>query len=70
MRAQHRYTYGRGSTAELGISKNLGRLADNLGLFLVVPRLGVDLGVMTEEIERIRMRQHLSHTATFEIGAG
>ena len=41
------------------VLENLPRLVDHLGLFFVVAGLGVDPGIVIEDVEGIGVRQHL-----------
>src|SRR5207302_733325 len=70
VRAQHRYPHAGGRDADVGIAEDLAGLLDDLGLLVVVAGHRVDAGVVAEEIERVRVRQHLVLIGTtLEIGA-
>jgi hypothetical protein len=57
MRAQHGHAHAGDADGDALVLKNPSALPDHLGLLLVVAGLGIDPGVVIEDVERIGMRQ-------------
>ena len=58
MGAQHRHPDAGDADRDRLVLEDLPRFVDDLGLFFVIAGLGIDPGVVIEDVEGVRMRQH------------
>ncbi len=59
VRAQHRDADAGDTDGDLVVLENLAGLLDDLGLFVVIAGLGIDGGVVAEQVEGVGVWQHL-----------
>ena len=68
---KHRHAHAGDADADHVVLEDLPRLLDHLGLFVVVTGLGIDGGVVAEQVEGVGMRHHLRRIdLPAQIGAG
>ena len=71
MGAQHGHADAGGRDPDGGVAHDLVRLAHQLDLFLIIARRDIECRIMAEQVERVRVRQHLGRMLpAVQIGPG